>query len=115
MATRQREKRDASPGLKMQRFTVPFPFGSECGANSGSLYASSLLELHRARAMFSKRLLLSYIALVRSLELASDDGGGRALPNAETPSTLATMYSNNNTLLRYYVLCNITAFFNRHD
>ena len=104
MATRQREKRDASPGLKMQRFTVPFPFGSECGANSGSLYASSLHS--RARAMFSKRLLvlLSYIALVQSLELASDDGGGRAaLPNAETPSTLATMYSNNNTLLKYSV------------
>ena len=106
MATRQREKRDASPGLKMQRFTVPFPFGSECGANSGSLYASSLHS--RARAMFSKRLLLSYIALVQSLELASDDGGGRAaLPNAETPYTLATMYSNNNTLLLRYYVCSV--------
>ena len=64
-----------------------------------------LLYIARARAMFSKRLLvlLSYIALVQSLELASDDGGGRALPNAETPSTLATMYSNNNTLLKYSV------------
>ena len=64
MATLQREKRDASPGLKMQAFTVPFPFGSECGANGGSLTEFCVTDGGSAASFFAaaKRTLSDQIS-----------------------------------------------------